>query len=194
MIFELPILKFEHDALEPYISARSIELHYGKVFRFYVNNVNRLMDEFKLTTGLLSIIKNRLGCPALYYNASEVWNHEFYFEQLSPSPKTMPEGNLLLEINRAFGSIDEFKNEFDRISISIFGSGYTWLSQQEDGTLIITQEANAKNPIIRNCKPLLSCDLWEHAYFVDYQCRRADYIANLWNIIDWDVIERRFDN
>jgi Fe-Mn family superoxide dismutase len=153
------------------------------------------MDEFNLvTTGLLPIIKNHSGCPALYYNAAEAWNHEFYFEQLSPSPKAVPKGNLLLGINRSFGSVDEFKNEFDRVSISIFGSGYTWLSQQEDGTLIITLEANAESPIIRNCKPLMVCDLWEHAYFIDYQCRRADYVSNFWNILDWDVIEKRFDN
>ncbi|MDR0421368.1 MAG: superoxide dismutase [Prevotellaceae bacterium] len=195
MIFELPILRFEQNALEPYISARTMEFHYGQVFHFHVNNVNRLVDEFNfVTASLLSIIQKKSGCPALFYNAAQVWNHAFYFEQLSPTPKIMPGGNLLLEINRSFGSVDEFKNEFDKASLSIFGSGNTWLSQKENGTLIITQELNAENPMTKNCKPLLVCDMWEHAYFIDYQCRRADYLSGFWKILDWDVIEKRFNN
>jgi Fe-Mn family superoxide dismutase len=194
MIFELPILRFEKDALEPYISAQTIEFHYYKLFRYYVNNVNTLLDEFQLVKfGLRSIIKNhaRQG-GILFYNVAQVWNHTFYFEQLSPTPKTMPEGNLLLAINKSFDSFTEFKHKFDKAVISLWGSGNVWLSQKDDGTLIITQEFNEGNPLTKNHSPLIICDVWEHAYYLDYPCRKADYIYNFWNILDWDIIEKRF--
>ncbi|MDR2127367.1 MAG: superoxide dismutase [Prevotellaceae bacterium] len=195
MIFELPILRFEKDALEPYLSVQTIEFHYDKLFRYYVNNVNILVDEFQLVTiSLQDIIKKyakRNG--VLFYNVAQVWNHAFYFEQLFPTPKTMPEGNLLSAINKSFGSLEEFKHIFDKAVISLWGSGSAWLSQTEDGTLIITKEPNAGNPLTKNNKPLLMCDVWEHAYYLDYPCRKADYIYNFWNILDWNVIEKRFD-
>ncbi|MDR2065446.1 MAG: superoxide dismutase [Prevotellaceae bacterium] len=196
MIFELPILRFEKDALEPYISAHTIEFHYNKYFRYYVNKVNILLDEFQLTTLSLEAIMKRYAKRRgiLFYSVAQVWNHSFYFEQLSPTPKTMPEGNLLSAINKSFDSFTEFKHKFDKAVISFCGSGNTWLSQKEDETLIITQETNAGNPFTKNYKPLLMCDVWEHAYYFDYPCRKADYVYNFWNILDWDVIEKRFDS
>ncbi|MDR2651449.1 MAG: superoxide dismutase [Prevotellaceae bacterium] len=195
MIFELPMLRFEKDALEPHISAQTIELHYDKVFRYHLDNVNRLIDEFQLVELSLQTIIKKFAKQngALFYSAAQVLNHMFYFEQLFPTPKIMPEGNLLLAINKSFGSIDEFKHKFDKAVISFIGSGHTWLSQKEDDTLIITQEANAGNPIIKNYKPLLVCDVWEHAYYLDYPCRKADYVSNFWKVLDWDIIEKRFN-
>jgi Fe-Mn family superoxide dismutase len=196
MIFELPILRFEKDALEPYISAKTIELHYNKLFRYYVNNVNTLLDEFQLTTLSLETVMKKYSKQGgvLFYNVAQVWNHSFYFEQLSSTPKTMPEGNLLSAINKSFDSFTEFKHRFDKAVISFWGSGNAWLSQKEDGTLIITQEINERNPLTKNHKPLMICDIWEHAYYFDYPCRKADYIHNFWNIFDWDMIEKRFDS
>jgi Fe-Mn family superoxide dismutase len=195
MIFELPILNFEKNALEPHISAQTIEFHYGKLFRVYLINVNGLMDGLNIVTAdLASIIKESPDTNGvLFRNAAQVWNHSFYFEQLSSTPKTMPEGNLLLAITKSFGSFEEFKSLFEKAAISLFGSGWAWLSQKEDGSLVITQEMNAGNPLRMNCKPLITCDVWEHAYYLDYQCRRVDYIANFWNVFDWSVIEKRFD-
>ncbi|MDR1983624.1 MAG: superoxide dismutase [Prevotellaceae bacterium] len=196
MIFELPVLNFEKDALEPHISARTIEFHYGKQFRLHINNLNALIDGMRITSvDLTTLIKESVDCSGvLFCNAAQVWNHRFYFEQLSPKPKTMPEGNLFSAINKTFGSFEEFKNRFDKAAISLFGSGYAWLSQKDDGNLIITQELNAGNPIRKNYKPLLTCDVWEHAYYLDYQCRRVDYISNFWNVLDWNVIEKRIEN
>ncbi|MDR1552988.1 MAG: superoxide dismutase [Prevotellaceae bacterium] len=195
MIFELPMLRYEKDALEPYISAQTMELHYEKLFRFHVNCFNRLTDDFQVVNTNLSAIIKKFAKQnsVLYYTAAQVLNHMLYFGQLSPTPKITPEGNLLSTINKSFGSIGEFKHKFDKAVISFIGSGNTWLSQKEDGTLIITQEANAGNPITKNYKPLLICDVWEHAYYFDYPCRKADYVSSFWNILDWAVIEKRFD-
>ncbi|MDR0754781.1 MAG: superoxide dismutase [Prevotellaceae bacterium] len=196
MILELPILRFGKNALEPYISAQTIEFHYDKLFRYYINNVNILLDEFQLVRfGLRTIIKKYAKQGGiLFYNVAQVWNHTFYFEQLSPTPKTMPEGNLLLAINKSFDSVAEFKHKFDKAVISFWGSGNVWLSQKDDGTLLITQELNEGNPLTKDYKPLLICDVWEHAYYLDYPCRKTDYIYNFWNILDWDIIEKRFDD
>ncbi|MDR3226579.1 MAG: superoxide dismutase [Prevotellaceae bacterium] len=197
MIFELPILNFEKNALEPHISAQTIEFHYGKILRAHLTNLNGLIDGLKIVTAdLASIIKEYPDTNGvLFRSAAQVWNHSFYFEQLSPTSKAkaMPEGNLLLAINESFGSFEEFKILFEKAAISLFGSGWAWLSQKKDGNLVITQETNAGNPMRMNCKPLITCDVWEHSYFLDYQCRRVDYIANFWNVFDWSVIEKRFE-
>lgn len=191
MKFELPILDFEHNALEPYISARTIEFHYGKHLRVYVNNLNSFIDGTKFANvDLRTIIKESSGI--LFNNAAQVWNHIFYFEQLSGTPKKMPENGLLDAINQAFGSYDDFKLEFDKKTISLFGSGWSWLSIDNAGNLAISQTSNAENPITANHQPLLTCDVWEHAYYIDYQNRRVDYVTGFWNVMDWNVIEKRF--
>ena len=195
MRFELPILPFETNALEPHISAATIELHYKKMLRFHINNLNGFMDGMKMArTDLKIIIKKESDTNGIFYrNAAQIWNHSFYFEQLSPKPKLMPEGKLLLAIEKSFGSFDDFKTDFDKAAISLFGSGWAWLSQKENGNLVITQEINAGNPMRKNYKPLITCDVWEHAYYLDYHCRRVDYIANFWMVFDWNVIEKRFE-
>lgn len=191
MKWELPALPFKAEELAPNISKQTIEFHYGKHHQAYVNNLNGFVEGTKFANSTLEdIIKNSSG--ALFNNAAQVWNHTFYFEQFSAKAKQNPEGNLLDAIVRDFGSFDEFKDQFDKAAISLFGSGWVWLSQNNDGKLIITQESNAGTPITKNEKPLLTCDVWEHAYYLDYQNRRADYIKGFWNILDWNVIEQRF--
>ena len=189
--FELMRLPYAPDALEPVISKETIGFHHGKHLAAYVNNLNNLLEGSALAGLPLEEIVLK-GEGAVLNNAGQILNHNMYFEQFSGKPqKTAPTGKLLEAINREFGSFEAFKEEFQKKGTTLFGSGWVWLSVDKDGKLVITQEANAANPIQRGLRPLLTFDVWEHAYYLDYQNRRPDHLAALWQIIDWEVIEGR---
>jgi Fe-Mn family superoxide dismutase len=193
MRFELPKLSYAVEALAPAIGKETVEFHYGKHFLTYVNNLNGLIQGTKFENAdLKTIVRDSDG--AIFNNAGQVWNHDIYFRTLSPSPKSEPSGKLLEAIKNSFGSFGEFKEEFGKAAVSLFGSGWTWLYKKDDGTLAISQEQNAGNPIhSKTGTPLIGCDVWEHSYYLDYQNRRADYVKNYWTVLDWKVIEHIFD-
>lgn len=191
MKFELPKLPYELSALNPTISDKTLEFHYGKHHQTYVNNLNNLIPGTKFENADLETIV--LGSDgAIFNNAAQVWNHTFYFNQFSPNPAAAPTGELAKAIDATFGSFEKFKEEFTKASVGLFGSGWSWLVKNEAGALEIVQEANAGNPLRSGKKPLLTCDVWEHAYYLDYQNRRPDYVSSFWNIVDWKVISERY--
>ena len=184
-------LPYVPDALEPVISKETIGFHYGKHLAGYVNNLNALLDGSPLAgLPLEEIVLKAEG--GMLNNAGQILNHNMYFGQFSRDPKSAPSGKLAEAIERDFGSFEAFKEEFVKKGATLFGSGWVWLSADKDGKLVITQETNAANPIQKGLKPLLTFDVWEHAYYLDYQNRRADHLAALWQIIDWEVIENRY--
>lgn len=191
MNYELPELPYAEDALEPAISARTVHFHYGKHEKTYIDNLNRLIKGTEFEDSLLEDIIEKADGP-LYNNASQAWNHIFYFFSFSPEGKKEPEGELRAAIDRDFGSFEKFKEAFVDAGTGLFGSGWVWLSRDNDGKLFITQGPNAENPIRKGLTPLLTFDVWEHAYYLDYQNRRADALRELWNIVDWEVIEGRY--
>ena len=191
--FELTALPYAPEALEPVISKETIAFHHGKHLAGYVNNLNAMLEGSPLAgLSLEEIVLKAEG--GMLNNAGQILNHEMYFEQFSGDLKSAPTGQLAEAITRDFGSFDAFKEEFQKKGATLFGSGWVWLSADKDGKLVITQEANAANPIQRGLKPLLTFDVWEHAYYLDYQNRRADHLSALWQIIDWDVVESRLSN
>ncbi len=190
MIFELPLLPYAPTALEPFISSRTVEFHYGKHHQAYVNNLNNLVKgtEFE-NKDLIAIIEKASG--GIYNNAAQVWNHTFYWNSLLPNAGGQPSGALADAINASFGSFAQFKEKFTAACATLFGSGWAWLVKKPDGTLDIVQESNAGNPMTKGLIPLLTCDVWEHAYYLDYQNRRPDYIAAFWNLVNWNIVEKR---
>ena len=191
--FELMALPYAPDALEPVISKETIAFHHGKHLAGYVNNLNGLLEGSPLAGLPLEeiVLKAEDG---MLNNAGQILNHELYFGQFSGEPKSAPKGRINEAIVRDFGSFEAFKDEFQKKGATLFGSGWVWLSADKDGKLVITQEANAANPIQKGLKPLLTFDVWEHAYYLDYQNRRPDHLAALWQIIDWEVIEKRYNH
>ena len=202
MKFELMTLPYAPEALEPVISKETIAFHHGKHLAGYVNNLNGLASppnpspkgegSFNELEALKELVLNSEG--AILNNAGQILNHNMYFEQFSGSPKAAPTGKLAEAITRDFGSFEAFKEEFQKKGATLFGSGWVWLSADKDGKLVITQEPNAANPIQKGLKPLLTFDVWEHAYYLDYQNRRPDHLAAMWQIVDWDVVESRFSH
>ena len=192
IFFELPPLPYPEDSLKPYISEKTLVYHYGKHHRGYVNKLNKLLEENpdKQNKSLEVIIKNSSG--NLFNNAAQAWNHEFYWNCLTPKGKKEPEGELAKAINATFGNFDEFKSEFKDKAASNFGSGWTWLVKTKNGGLKIKNTGNAENPMTDGDKPLLTCDVWEHAYYLDYQNERGRYIENFWHIVNWDFVEKQF--
>ena len=189
--FELMALPYAPEALEPMISKETIAFHHGKHLAGYVNNLNALLDGSPLAgLPLEEIVLKAEG--GMLNNAGQILNHNMYFGQFSGDPKSAPAGLLAEAIVRDFGSFEAFKEEFVKKGATLFGSGWVWLSADKDGKLVITQETNAANPIQKGLKPLLTFDVWEHAYYLDFQNRRADHLAALWQIIDWAVIESRY--
>ena len=190
--FELIELPYVPDALQPVISAETIGFHHGKHLAAYVNNLNALLsgtewEEMKLE----DIVCKATG--GVLNNAGQILNHNLYFEQFSGTPKkSEPTGALAEAIVAQFGSIEAFKDEFQKKGATLFGSGWVWLSADTEGKLFITQEPNAANPVQKGLKPLLTFDVWEHAYYLDYQNRRPDHLAALWQIVDWQVVEDRY--
>ena len=191
--FELMVLPYALDALEPVISKQTLEFHHGKHLAGYVNNLNGLLPG----SGFEDASLEEIVCKAsggLLNNAGQILNHELYFGQFTGEPtESAPMGKLAEAIVRDFGSFEAFKEAFQKAGATLFGSGWVWLSADKDGKLVITQETNAANPVQKGLKPLLTFDVWEHAYYLDYQNRRPDHLAALWQIIDWEVIGKRYD-
>ena len=190
MSFELPTLPYEKHALEPVISEKTLEFHHGKHHQAYVSNLNKLLPgtEF-VNADLETIIKKAKG--GLFNNGAQVWNHTFYFNSFSPDPKKEPEGKLRALIDRDFSSYDQFKGAFEKAATTLFGSGWAWLVMSENEKLSIVQTSNAENPMRDGLLPILTADVWEHAYYLDYQNRRPEYLSNFWKVLDWSVIEDR---
>jgi Fe-Mn family superoxide dismutase len=189
--FELMALPYAPEALEPVISKETIGFHHGKHLAGYVNNLNGLLESSPLAgLPLEEIVLKAEG--GVLNNAGQILNHNLYFGQFAaPKDDNKPTGKLAEAIARDFGSFEAFKDEFQKKGATLFGSGWVWLSADKDGKLVITQETNAANPIQRGLKPLLTFDVWEHAYYLDYQNRRPDHLAALWQIINWEIIESR---
>jgi superoxide dismutase, Fe-Mn family len=191
MPFELPKLSYAPDALQPYISKQTIDFHYGKHHQAYVNNLNNLIPGTRFEQATLDqIIKEADG--GIFNNGAQIWNHTFYFESFSPAGPREPSGQLATAIANSFGSFGNFKEQFTKSSVTLFGSGWAWLVRKPDGSLEIVQEPNAGNPLRNGMVPILTCDVWEHAYYLDYQNRRPDYLQAFWNILDWEIISKRF--
>lgn len=192
MSFLLPKLPYELDALEPFMSKTTLEYHYGKHHQAYVNNLNGLIQgtEFEKTTLEEIVLKSKGG---IFNNGAQVWNHTFFFFQFNKNGLKEPDGKLKTAIESAFGSFDAFKEQFSKAAATLFGSGWAWLVQNSDGSLDIVQTSNAGNPMTDSAKPLMTCDVWEHAYYLDKQNLRPKYIEDFWNILDWSVVAQRFE-
>ena len=191
--FELMVLPYAAEAFEPVISRETIDFHHGKHLAAYVNNLNGLLSGSGFEEATLEAIVCK-ATGGIQNNAGQILNHELYFAQFVAKPaKTEPTGALAEAIVRDFGSFEAFKEDFQKKGATLFGSGWVWLSADKDGKLVITQEPNAANPVQKGLKPLLTFDVWEHAYYLDYQNRRPDHLAALWQIIDWDVISARYN-
>ena len=187
MTFELPKLPYEKNALEPHISAETLEYHYGKHHAAYVNNLNNLVEGTEnASKSLEDIIKSSSG--GLFNNAAQVWNHSFYWNCMSPNGGGEPTGELAEAINAAFGSFAEFKEQFTTAAKTQFGSGWAWLVKNTDGKLEIVKTGNAETPVSGDKAPLLTCDVWEHAYYVDYRNARPKYLDAFWNLVNWDFV------
>lgn len=191
--FELTALPYAEDALEPVISQETISIHHGKHLQAYVNNLNNLLPGSEYEgKDLIEIVKSAKG--GIFNNAGQILNHELYFKQFcKPQSENQPKGNIAAAIVRDFGSFEAFKEEFQKKGATLFGSGWVWLSADTEGKLVITQEQNASNPAVIGNKPLLTFDVWEHAYYLDYQNRRPDHLSALWSIINWEVVEERYN-
>jgi len=190
MAFELPPLPFAMDALEPFISRQTLEFHYGKHHQAYVNNLNNLVPGTKFEKATLEeIIKTSSG--GVFNNGAQVWNHTFYWNCLAPNAGGEPKGTMQDAIVESFGSFANFKEQFTKAAATLFGAGWAWLVKTTDGKLEIVQESNAGNPLTSGKTPLLTCDVWEHAYYLDKQNRRPDYIADFWNLVNWDAVQNK---
>lgn len=191
MLFELPPLPYKPDALEPKMSRRTLDIHHGKHHEAYVNNLNILVAGTKFEDAdIETIIKVAEG--PIFNNASQVWNHTFFFESLKPGDEPILKGSFSKVIAGHFGSVQYFRETFNKAALSLFGSGWVWLLWNPKGTLEIIQESNAGNPLRKGLIPLLACDVWEHSYYLDYQNRRTDYLNAFWNLINWDIVEKRY--
>jgi Fe-Mn family superoxide dismutase len=180
------------DALEPYISSRTIEFHYGKHHNAYVNNLNKLLPGSGFEdSSLEDIIRKAEG--GIFNNGAQVWNHTFYWNCLKPGGGGEPAGKILEAIKTSFESFEAFKEKFSAAAATLFGSGWAWLVQNAYGDLEIVKESNAGNPLRNGLTPLLTCDVWEHAYYLDKQNRRPDYIADFWNLVDWEAVGSRLE-
>ena len=196
MAFELPDLPYAHDALEPHIDARTMEIHHGKHHAGYTKKLNAAIEgtdfEDKSIDEIMLACNNISG--AMRNNAGGYWNHCLFWETMSPDGGGEPSGDLAAQIEKDFGSFDDFKAAFSKAAGSRFGSGWAWLVKREDGSLAVTSTANQDNPIIVEGTetPLLGLDVWEHAYYLNYQNRRPDYVTAWWNVVNWDVVAKKF--
>ena len=189
-MFNLIQLPYSIEALEPVISARTLEFHHGKHLKGYVDNLNKLIAGTPFEEmPLKEIVLKSDG--AIFNNAGQILNHNMYFEQFASVTEPV-EGPLKQQIKKQWGTFEAFQSEFVAKGVGLFGSGWVWLSAKEDGSLVITQEPGASNPVVKGLKPLLTFDVWEHAYYLDYQNRRADHLSSLWQIVSWRVVETRY--
>lgn len=191
MAIELPALPYEMDALQPHISRETLEYHYGKHHKAYVDNLNNLIPNTEFANKDLEyIIKHSSG--GIFNNAAQVWNHTFYWHCLSPNGGGEPTGKLAEAIQKTFGSFAQFKELFTKTAITTFGSGWAWLVQKTDGALEIVSTSNAQTPMTSQQKALLTCDVWEHAYYIDYRNARPKYVEHFWNLVNWDFVTKQF--
>ncbi len=191
MAFRLPELPYAKDALAPHISAETLEFHYGKHHQTYVDNLNKLVAGTpNADKSLEELIKTTDG--GIFNNAAQVWNHTFYWYCLAPKGGGEPKGRVGDEIKKAFGSFQTFKEKFTEAALTQFGSGWAWLVKKPDGSLAIEKTPNAGNPLTSGLKPLLTCDVWEHAYYIDYRNARAKYVENFWSLVNWDFVDKQF--
>ena len=191
MTHQLPPLPYAKDALEPYISAETLEFHYGKHHQTYVDNLNKLIVDTEFADAdLETIIKKAKG--GLFNNAAQVWNHTFYWNGLSPNAGGSPDGELSNALNQQFGSFSAFKDAFTKSATTLFGAGWTWLVKDSDSQLAIVNTTNADNPLTADQVPLLTCDVWEHAYYIDVRNARPKYLENFWQLVNWDFVSDNF--
>jgi superoxide dismutase, Fe-Mn family len=187
--YELPDLPYPLDALQPYVSRETLEFHWGKHHRGYVDKLNELIRGTELEGLSLDEVVTRSE-GALFNNAAQSWNHEFYWHCMKPRGGGKPGGELALAIDRKFGSFAAFEKEFKKDAIAKFGSGWTWLVRKRDGALVVENTDDADNPMVRGDTPLLTCDVWEHAYYIDYRNERAKYVDAFWNLVNWDFVAK----
>ena len=194
-MFTLIQLPYEMGALEPVISAQTLSFHHGKHLQAYVDNLNKLLPGSGFEGMALEEIVRKAPAGPVFNNAGQILNHNLYFTQFKAAGDVaqVPSGALAAQIQKQWGSLEAFKAEFEAKGVGLFGSGWVWLSADADGSLVITQEQGASNPVVKGLKPLLTFDVWEHAYYLDYQNRRASHLSALWQIVDWKVVEGRFD-
>jgi len=192
MEHKIPGLPYASDALVPHISAETIEYHYGKHHKAYVDNLNRLIRDTELENmSLEEIVQNSSG--GTFNNAAQVWNHTFYWNCLSPKKGGEPTGVIASAIIKSFGSFEDFKGEFTNAAVTLFGSGWTWLIKNSDGSLSVETTSNAGTPLKEAKKALLTCDVWEHAYYIDYRNARAKYVEAFWELVNWDFVAANFE-
>ncbi|PKM34691.1 MAG: superoxide dismutase [Fe] [Gammaproteobacteria bacterium HGW-Gammaproteobacteria-10] len=191
MAYELPALPYAKDALAPHISEETLEFHYGKHHQTYVTNLNNLVPgtEFDGLPLEEIVVKSSGG---IFNNAAQIWNHTFYWNSLSPNGGGEPTGDLANAINRAFGSFDEFKAAFTKCAVTTFGSGWAWLVKNKDGSLALVSTSNAGCPLTEGQTPLLTCDVWEHAYYIDYRNARPAYLEAFWALVNWDFASANY--
>jgi len=187
MAIELPPLPYERNALEPHISAETLDYHYGKHHKTYVDNLNKQIEGTEFAElPLEAIIRKAQG--GMFNNAAQTWNHTFYWHCLKPNGGGEPTGKLKEAIDKAFGDFAKFKEEFTKLAVGTFGSGWGWLVQRTDGTLALVSTSNAATPLTGEDTPLLTCDVWEHAYYIDYRNARPKYLEAFWNLVNWDFV------
>ena len=192
MEHKLPELPYASDSLVPHISAETIEYHYGKHHKAYVDNLNRLIRDTELENmSLEEIVQNSSG--GTFNNAAQVWNHTFYWNCLSPKGGGEPTGEIANAIIKSFGSFEDFKGKFTNAAVTLFGSGWTWLIKNADGSLSVETTSNAGTPLKEGKKALLTCDVWEHAYYIDYRNARAKYVEAFWELVNWDFVAANFE-
>lgn len=185
-------LPYAYTALAPQISEETLRFHHDKHYVTYVNKLNELIVDTPYAQQPLEDIILSSDGP-IFNNAAQIWNHEFYFDQLAANPQSKPEGPLLAAINKSFGSFEALKAQMDKAAIGLFGSGWVWLVEDKAGQLAIVSEQNAGNPLRHGMKPLMCIDVWEHAYYIDYRNRRADSVTALWDRVDWKTVEQRYE-
>jgi Fe-Mn family superoxide dismutase len=190
-MIELPKLPYPMDALEPVISKETLEYHYGKHHKAYVDNLNKLIPgtEFEKMP-LDEIIKKSSG--GVFNNAAQVWNHTFYWHCMTPDSNKKPSGKLAQAIDKKFGSFDEFKKQFSETAVKTFGSGWGWLVKNADGSVELLSTSNAGTPMTQGKEALLTCDVWEHAYYIDYRNARPEYVEKFWDLVNWEFVEKKF--
>lgn len=191
---ELPKLPYAMDALAPHMSEETLQYHYGKHHKAYVDNLNKLIRGTGFENMSLEEIVLKAGPGAIFNNAAQVYNHNMFFYSLNPNPKKAPEGKLAAAIIRDFGSLDALKEEMTKAALGQFGSGWAWLVADKNGKLSVVATSNAENPMTKGLKPLLTIDVWEHAYYIDYRNMRADFVKNVWEIVCWRSVENRYNN
>lgn len=189
---ELPALPYAKDALEPYISAETLEYHYGKHHKTYVDTLNSMLPGSDFEDAALEDIIRKAPAGKLFNQAAQVWNHTFYWNCMSPDGGKKPGGDLEKAIKSAYGSFDDFRQKFQEMAVGNFGSGWTWLVAKNDGSVEIVNTDDADNPLQQDLQPLLTCDVWEHAYYIDYRNARPKYVEAFFNLVNWDFVARNF--